>query len=209
MIIPQAASGKKRSMTDLHCTDMTRGSNCALVLAGGAGSRVNGRDKGLLDWQGMPLVDHVLARVSPQVQHIYISCNRNRDRYRTRAALTPRDSYVDFQGPLAGIEAARHSLNTDYILIVPCDTPNLPEDLFERLLAALQDNRTMNVAYAATEDGEHYLCAVLNRRCLASLPRFLRRGERTVRRWYAEIGAQAVLFQNGAAQFININHLPD
>ncbi|HEN8709542.1 TPA: NTP transferase domain-containing protein, partial [Pseudomonas putida] len=30
-----------------------------LILAGGRGQRMGGRDKGLVDWQGEPLIAHV------------------------------------------------------------------------------------------------------------------------------------------------------
>ena len=38
-----------------------------LVLAGGRGSRMGGVDKGLQNFQGLPLALHTLMRLSPQV----------------------------------------------------------------------------------------------------------------------------------------------
>ena len=38
----------------------------ALVLAGGRGSRMEGRDKGWIMWQGHPLIEHVLDRLKNQ-----------------------------------------------------------------------------------------------------------------------------------------------
>ena len=52
-----------------------------LVLAGGMGRRVGGRDKGLLNYGGSTLVDHVIDRLSPQVARLVISANRNLNRY--------------------------------------------------------------------------------------------------------------------------------
>ena len=74
-----------------------------LILAGGAGRRVEGRDKGLIDWQGKPLVQHVALRLRPQVGQLIISCNRNIETYRELADKTVTDSRRDFQGPLAGL----------------------------------------------------------------------------------------------------------
>ena len=77
-----------------------------LILAGGAGRRVGGRDKGLLTWRGAPMAAQVAQRLRPQVARLLISCNRNTDYYATLADATVADSRRDFQGPLAGIEAA-------------------------------------------------------------------------------------------------------
>ena len=52
-----------------------------LILAGGAGRRVQGADKAWLDWQGRPLIKQVEARLAPQVQQLWISANRDPARY--------------------------------------------------------------------------------------------------------------------------------
>ena len=48
-----------------------------LILCGGRGSRMGGVDKGLQNYQGMPLAMHALLRLSPQVGHLMINANRN------------------------------------------------------------------------------------------------------------------------------------
>jgi intracellular sulfur oxidation DsrE/DsrF family protein len=53
----------------------------AVVLAGGEGRRMGGADKGLLAYQGYPLIEWVLTAVTPQVDEVVISANRNLDRY--------------------------------------------------------------------------------------------------------------------------------
>ena len=54
-----------------------------IVLAGGEGKRVNGRDKGLIDYKNKPLIQHVLDTVAPQVDEIILSANRNVDAYKS------------------------------------------------------------------------------------------------------------------------------
>ncbi|MEO6146833.1 MAG: NTP transferase domain-containing protein, partial [Sulfuriferula sp.] len=54
----------------------------AIILAGGAGRRMGGQDKGWVKLYGLPLVAHVLAHIQPQVDEILISANRNLDDYR-------------------------------------------------------------------------------------------------------------------------------
>lgn len=178
----------------------------ALILAGGAGRRSGGRDKGLLPWQGKPLVDRVIHRLRPQVAKILISCNRNTGNYARRAPVVT-DLRPGFAGPLAGMEAASGRVDTDWLLVSPCDTPNLPDDLCRRLMSALSEpegERSL-AGYAVDADGAHYLCALLRREALASLPKFLDSGARAVHHWYAEIGALPVSFPDSEHAFLNLN----
>lgn len=181
------------------------GSICALILAGGAGRRVGGRDKGLLPWHGVPLVQHVHQVLASQVSTTLISCNRNRDDYARLAALAPADYRKDFQGPLAGIEAALEVIEQEFILLAPCDTPMLPDDLADILLRALRQTPQSDVAYARSADRDHYLCALLRRQGLDGLTAYLDSGQRAVRHWYSELGAFAVEFPDRENCFLNIN----
>lgn len=178
---------------------------CALILAGGAGRRVGGRDKGLLQWRGRPLIEQVHQVVAPQVSRCLISCNRNREQYAKIAPLAPADSRRDYQGPLAGIEAALGSIDQEFILLAPCDTPRLPADLAEVLLLALRQSTQSQAVYARAGDREHYLCALLRRSGQEGLKAYLDSGQRAVRHWYKQVGAFAVDFPSGESDFLNIN----
>jgi molybdopterin-guanine dinucleotide biosynthesis protein A len=52
-----------------------------IILAGGQGSRAGGRDKGLIDYNGRPLIEHLIQSVKAQVDDIVISTNRNTESY--------------------------------------------------------------------------------------------------------------------------------
>ncbi|MDB5882442.1 MAG: molybdenum cofactor guanylyltransferase, partial [Ramlibacter sp.] len=47
-----------------------------VVLAGGRGSRMGGADKGLQNFNGMPLALHTLMRLQPQVGEVMVNANR-------------------------------------------------------------------------------------------------------------------------------------
>jgi molybdopterin-guanine dinucleotide biosynthesis protein A len=180
-----------------------------LILAGGAGRRVEGRDKGLIDWQGKPLVKHVAEGLRPQVGQLVISCNRNVETYRELADKTVTDSRGDFQGPLAGLEAASSLVRTMFLVVVACDTPTLPVDLVARLLAPLDktENDPIQISYAHDGQRGQYLCAAINTRCLPSLTAYLDEGHRTVHGWYQRHTATAVDFSDTAASFSNLNRM--
>lgn len=175
-----------------------------VILAGGQGSRMGGQDKGLLAFQGRPLVEHVLAALQPQVESILISANRNQEHYQRYQHPVISDTLGGFQGPLAGFSAAMQAATTPYILTVPCDAPEIAPDMAARLWAALQrDSAELAVAY----DGErlqpvHALIAV---KLLPSLQAFLANGDRKIDLWYAQHRTAIVDFSDCRQIFRNIN----
>lgn len=175
----------------------------ALILAGGEGRRAGDRDKGTLAWHGRPLVARVQERIAPQVGRILISCNRNEDFYAAYADLTIPDLREDHLGPLAGLEAAAPHIDTDFVLVVPCDTPRLPADLVQRLLTALLAE-DLEGCHARSAGRDHYLCALLRSACLPSVSAYLDAGGRAVRHWLAQHRVRAVEFEDPES-FDNIN----
>lgn len=178
-----------------------------LILAGGAGTRVSGADKGLIVWDGKPLIAHVAQRLEKQTGQLLISCNRNLSEYQRLGFTTIEDRRPNFQGPLAGIEAAAAYVDTKYLVVVACDTPLLPTDLVRRLLFPLESSDTHGALISYAHDGQRnqYLFAVLDVRCLDSLSGFLERGQRAVKLWYEENPHTVVDFSDRADAFRNYN----
>lgn len=114
-------------------TDLT-----GVLLAGGRAERMGGCDKGLLPLAGEPLIAHGIRRLQPQVAELLISANRNLDDYRRFGCRVISDGDDDFRGPLAGILAALRAAQTSYVLTAPCDSPLLPLDYAQTMLAALK-----------------------------------------------------------------------
>jgi molybdenum cofactor guanylyltransferase len=179
-----------------------------LVLAGGQGSRLGGRDKGLTQVAGKPLIAHVLNRLKPQVNSIIISANRNIEQYGQWQCPVVVDTLRDFQGPLAGIAAALPEIKTDYLLVVPCDLPLLPLDLVDRLWVAMDDEEA---DMAIAHDGEQlqHLCALIRRSAAASVYEFLDEGERAVKEWANRMFPAVAWFADQAQAFRNINSEDD
>ena len=181
----------------------------ALILAGGAGRRVEHRDKGLITLMGKPYIAHVSEALKPQVDKVLISCNRNFSDYANFCSTTVADTRRDFQGPLAGLEAAAPLVKTPLLVVVACDMPHLPADLVARLLAPLSsaalDAPQISYVYDGTK--AQYLCAGIRRDCLLSLTRFLDDGGRAVKEWYSQQNTIAVDFSDQQTCFRNYNRL--
>lgn len=174
----------------------------AVILAGGRGARMNGRDKGLVPLGGRPLVAHVLEALMHQVGRILINANRNLHAYGAFGVPVLPDTIREFHGPLAGMLTGLRSAQTEWVLFVPCDAPWLPPDLARRLLEAVRPSG--RAAYAeAHGDGLYTTCLLrvsLAGRIAERLP-----GRRSVREFLEECHAVPVAFPDWPAAARNLN----
>ncbi|MCY1423795.1 Molybdenum cofactor guanylyltransferase [compost metagenome] len=96
---------------------------------------MGGQDKGLLPWQGKPLIAHIQAVVRPLTDDLIISCNRNQDQYRPFADQLVSDAQADFPGPLAGVLAGLAVARHPWMLVLACDAPLINSALIVDLLS--------------------------------------------------------------------------
>lgn len=177
----------------------------ALVLCGGQGSRMLGQDKGRVLYQGKPLVEWVLERITPQVDSVVISANRNLEAYQAYGWPVLEDIEPDFPGPLAGIETALQQIDAEWLMVVPCDTPFLPGDLVARLFDAAQSN---GAAYAADVERDHPVIHLVCSDSLPVLQAYRAQGGASVKGWLAAVKAVRAEFAD-AADFKNFNRQDD
>ena len=176
----------------------------AILLAGGAGLRMGGEDKGLLKLKDKTLAQWVLARIAPQVDEILISANRNLDTYRSFGYPVIPDKTEGFAGPLAGIARGLLDAKHELILSTPCDTPFLPDDLVARLLAALNADNYDLVVPVVAGVGQHAIC-LMRRQVGANLAAYLAQGGRKVQEWQAGLRCAQADFTDVAPFFVNLN----
>lgn len=182
-----------------------------LVLAGGRGSRMGGVDKGLQTHAGLPLALHALLRLQPQVGATMINANRNLSAYESMGVPVWPDALADYPGPLAGMLAGLEHAETPWLVTVPCDTPNFPADLVERLASAAEAEGA-DIAMAATREqgtvqSQPVFC-LLRTALLEDLVAFLHAGERKIDRWTARHRVAQVVFDDANA-FFNANTLEE
>ena len=105
----------------------------AVILAGGMARRMGGDDKGLIILDDKPMILHTIERLSPQVGRIWINANRNLEQYAQFGYQVISDTEQGFLGPLAGMLTALSHSHAALLLVVPCDSPQLPLDLTQRM----------------------------------------------------------------------------
>lgn len=175
---------------------------CAVILAGGRGTRMGGMDKAMLPFGDMRMVDHVAARIGQQVAHLAINANGDPARFAPLDLPVLPDPLPDHPGPLAGIIAGMDwaaALGASHVISVAVDTPYFPVDLVARLstagfaLAQSSDDGRMHPTFG------NWPVALRD-----SLFAALQRGERKMGLWAQQAGASPLPFPQAQA-FHNIN----
>lgn len=176
----------------------------AIILAGGRATRMGGIDKGLVPFNQKPLIAHVIARLAPQADEIFINANRETDAYKAFGYPVLPDELAGFAGPLAGMQLGLKHAQNDYLLTVPCDTPLLPLDLAKQLETALIQHNA-DIAVATSDGNTHPVFCLCKRSVLASLNDFLQQGGRKVSDWQKSLKYVNVDFSDSDEAFTNLN----
>lgn len=180
-----------------------------LILAGGEGRRVGGKDKGLLPFRGYPLIYQTIQKFKSQLDWLAISANRNLEQYQDFKLPIFQD--VDpwkHLGPLAGIASVSQFIpqNMDMMFVVPCDTPLLPYDLLDHLKLAMLRNSECQIAYAATENSIHPSIFLCKTEINSELPEHLASGKQSLKSWIFRHKNIKVYFPD-EMNFTNMNYL--
>ena len=178
------------------------------IFSGGQGRRMGGADKGLVQLQQKPLIQHVIIRLAPQVDEVIINANREIAQYKALGYPVLQDETADFIGPLAGFSLGLKHAKHDYLLTVPCDSPLLPLVLAERLLAKLIEHDA-DIAVATSDGDVHPVFSLCKKSVLPSLTSYIQNGGRKVSAWQKSLKYIEVDFSDQSAAFVNLNTLED
>lgn len=154
-----------------------------VVLSGGQGLRMGGRDKGLLKARGQPMVIWAVTQLRPHAALIMISINRHRSRYAQLADRVIVDGIPDHAGPLAGILAGLKAARTPLVVVCPCDVIALPPNVVQRLISALRLHGDANVAVVRDSVRRQPLLAAIRRRVTPQLANYMSAGGRSALGW--------------------------
>jgi len=175
-----------------------------VILAGGQARRIGGQDKGLIKLAGKPLVQYVLNAITPQVCHVKINANRNLDDYAAYNCPVIADEIGDFSGPLAGMASCLRTVDTPFMVTVPCDSPFIPNDLVKRLYSQLEQNDA-DISVAHNGDRIQPVFVLMKNSLRNSIVNFLNNGERKIDQWFEQHKLAITDFSDQPDTFININ----
>ncbi|HEV7967436.1 MAG TPA: molybdenum cofactor guanylyltransferase [Candidatus Acidoferrales bacterium] len=155
----------------------------AFILAGGVSSRM-GREKGLLEFGGEPLILRTARLIEPLV--IEVTVVGPPERYAKlglRAigdqSVRGREGQEAIRTPLVGIGTALNATKMPWNLVLACDLPYLTAAWLDWLLARAVRS-SAQIVMPRTSRGFEPLAAVYRRECAAPIVAALERGVRKV-----------------------------
>lgn len=178
-----------------------------LILAGGRASRLGGKDKGFMMFEGQVLIERQLGWIGPQVSQVLISANRSLEEYAATGYSVVIDKEVGFQGPLHGVLSGLQQSASEWLFVHPVDLPFLPPDVVAKMFAARESN--LDCYFLCSDEREHYLSMMLSKKLLPQLQVFITEGGKRVRDFLSMVGAKSLHLGITEACFKNLNEPAD
>ena len=182
-----------------------------VILAGGQSSRM-GADKAFVVLGGRPLIAHVLNRLRPQVDKVYVNAREDAEPVRRLGCPIILDAEGRRgAGPLAGLLAALRRARADgfsWLASAPCDAPFLPLDLVARLSKRVAEGAP--AAVAGSSRGPEPMFALWPTAAVEQVEAALDAGRASPRSVLAAMGAAETRFEDAAQDpFANLNSPAD
>jgi molybdopterin-guanine dinucleotide biosynthesis protein A len=176
-----------------------------LILAGGASRRM-GRDKALIQIEGIRLLDYVYSKCQELFSEIIIVTNQPQQ-------------FVDYQTPvvadeipgigsIGGLYTGLKRASNYYSFCVACDMPFLNPKLIAHLI---EKRHTSDVVIPRTRAGFEPLHAIYSKRCIEPLKKFIEKGDLKISNLLAEVKVrycseeEIKKFDPSLLSFMNVN----
>ncbi len=179
-----------------------------VILAGGRATRMAHQDKGLVNYNGRPLIHYAITALAPVVDQVLINANRNIERYQHFGLPIVTDQTDSFESPLAGVLAAMTFSDADVFAVIPCDCPLIKTQHVQKLLLTHTET---NADIAVAFDGSRLHCVffAVSTRLKQSLQGYLASGQRKVGGWLMSQRIRQVDFSNEPEILTNINTMDE
>jgi molybdopterin-guanine dinucleotide biosynthesis protein A len=175
------------------------------IQAGGLSERI-GVDKALLPLADIPLIEHVLNRVSGLGDDLLITTNHPESfaylGIRTAPDLLPHS------GAVIGLHSALSAAQHDYVLSLGCDMPFLNRNLIEHMISLTGKADVIVPFYKGEYEPFH---AIYSRNCIAAIEDMLKENQARMVNIYERVSVFTVsereinLIDPSGLSFFNIN----
>jgi molybdenum cofactor guanylyltransferase len=169
------------------------------VLAGGGSTRM-GRNKALLPFRGITLVEHVAGVVRQAAGSVTLIGDPVQLGHLGLPVVPDR---LAASGPASGIYTALTITSTDWNLIAGCDMPAINCDILRDLLRRTALTTSHCVAAAGPDGEPEPLCAVYHRRCLVAVARAIRENKLKMKDLLAQLGVELMSVDPAAVANVN------
>ncbi|MCY7409300.1 MAG: molybdenum cofactor guanylyltransferase [Chitinophagales bacterium] len=131
----------------------------AIILAGGKSSRM-GSDKGLIEFHGKKMIEHLLDLLQPLFENVFIISNN--EAYKNFHVPVFEDVHKNF-GPIGGLHSGLTHSSTHQNLFVACDLPFINQELIEFIL---EKQNEFDAVIPYHQNLPEPLCALYSKDCL-------------------------------------------
>lgn len=152
------------------------------ILAGGAGTRLGGREKALIEVAGRPVLSLLLDRLKPRFTEIVLSTNRPELYAWTGLPCAP--DRLETRSPLAGLHGLLSFTKAPKIFVIGCDMPGASLGLADRLASEDAD-----AALPVSPAGVEPLHAVYAASCVPAIERAAAAGRWKMTDFLADVRA--------------------
>ncbi len=161
-----------------------------IILAGGQSRRM-GHDKALIDFQGQPIIAHVITALRELTNDVLVVSNRS-DVYGPLGGPLGARAVADYDppcGPLGGIAAGLQAMNSELAIVVACDMPFLNVPLLRWLI-----DQAAGYDAVVPQTGAEYepLHAIYWRTCYDPIVRRIEQGDRRVISFFADVRLRTI-----------------
>ncbi|MBK9452501.1 MAG: molybdenum cofactor guanylyltransferase [Bacteroidetes bacterium] len=166
----------------------------AIILSGGKSSRM-GSEKGLVEFNGKPMIQWAIECIRPLTDEILIVAN---DAAYGQFGYPLQEDEAKGDGPLSGLVSGIRHAKTDLNFLLPCDMPLMDNRLLEWMLETYDEEAA---AVCTFEDHLQPLVGMYHRKCLPTLERLLARNQLKMRIALEELQAAVLDPQRSLAGF--------
>lgn len=180
----------------------------SVAIQAGGNSKRMGRDKGLLPFGGVTLVEYIFNQVSDLGGVVFIISNRPSN-YTFLGLPVYSDVYQDV-GSLGGIHTSLTYMPGDFVLLLACDMPFINLDLISHMISICVESDV--VIPAAGKHGHlEPFRAIYSKRCLPFVEDAIRAGQRRAISFFDQVyvkklGTEIIRrYDSDEISFLNIN----
>jgi molybdopterin-guanine dinucleotide biosynthesis protein A len=181
----------------------------AYIIAGGKSLRFK-RDKSLYEFNGKPLIKHVVDAISPVFKSVSIISN-DTDKF-SFLDLPVAPDIIPELGPIGGIYTALTISAGKKIFAFACDTPFIDREFVEYMISKIADN---DIIIPSVSNRFEPLHAIYSYSCLPFILKLIESGDRKIINFFDSMKLLSITeeeikkFDSELKLFQNINYFED
>jgi molybdopterin-guanine dinucleotide biosynthesis protein A len=154
----------------------------SVILLAGGKSRRMGRNKALLPWHGVPLIQHIVERLTEVSRDILLVTNTPQEYAFLNLPMVP--DVVPNGGSLVGLYSGLEAIRHPWGLVMACDVPFVNTDLLSYMLSLREGYQAV---VPVMGDRHEPLHALYHKSCLPAMRRHIDAGDKRIISFYPEI----------------------